>query len=232
MDVVRRGYDPQDSRLFGPQAMETLRAAAQELSYLIDRGYELKSASTFVCNHHLLAERQRLALARTVSTHEALALRERKRLTAAPPSLVVDGFNAVITLEVALSGSVLLEGMDGTVRDLAGLRGTYRIVDKTVTAVHLLLERFQMLGVEHIQIYLDQPVSNSGRLKALLLDEAAGYPFDLQVALYPAVDGMLAELDNVVSADAIVLDKCRSWYNLNREIIAAAIPDAWIVRLF
>ncbi len=231
MDVVRRGFDPQDSHLFGPQAMGKLRAAAQELSYLIDRGYELKSASTFVCNHHLLAERQRLALARIVSTHEALARREEKRLTAAPSSLVVDGFNAVITLEVALSGSVLLEGMDGTIRDLAGLRGTYRIVDKTAMAVHLLLERFRSLGVREIQIFLDQPVSNSGRLKTLLLDAAAGYPFHLQVELFPGVDGMLAGLDNVVSADAIVLDKCRSWYNLNREIIAESIPEAWIVRL-
>ena len=231
MDVVRRGFDPMDDILFGRKSLEKLQTAAQELTYLINRRYDLKSASTVVCNHHLLAERQRLALARIVSTDAALANREQKRLKTAPSSLFVDGFNTIITLEVALSGSILLQGMDGTIRDLAGLRGTYRIVDKTEMAVHLLLQQFQTLGVRRATIYLDQPVSNSGRLKSFLLDEAAHYPVELQVELLPAVDGALEGMKHVVSSDAIVLDKCRSWFNLNREIITTAIPNAWIVRL-
>ena len=76
---------------------------------------------------------------------------------------MLDGFNPVITLEVALSGSLLLAGMDGTIRNPAGLRGSYRIVDKTVRAVELLLDRLEALGVRDALFYLDQQVSNSGR---------------------------------------------------------------------
>ena len=72
MEIVRCGYVPQDSIEFGAKAAEQLNAAAQELVFLMDRGYDTKSASTFVGNHHLLSERQRMALARIVSTASAV----------------------------------------------------------------------------------------------------------------------------------------------------------------
>ena len=40
----------------------------------------------------------------------------------------IDGFNIIITLEVLLCDSILFSCMDGTIRDLAALRGTYRII--------------------------------------------------------------------------------------------------------
>ena len=40
-------------------------------------------------------------------------------------------------LEVALSDSLLIRRIDGTIRDLAGLRGNYRIIDKTERAVNV-----------------------------------------------------------------------------------------------
>ena len=46
-------------------------------------------------------------------------------------TLLVDGFNLIITIEVALSGGLVLDCADGTVRDLAGLRGSYHPVDET-----------------------------------------------------------------------------------------------------
>ena len=230
MNTIRRGYVPKDTVEFGPKAIGKLNAAAQELAFLMNRGYDTKSASTFIGNHHLLSERQRLALARIVSTDDALATRRRKELSQAPETMVLDGFNTIITLEVALSGSLLIEGMDGTIRDMAGLRGSYRIVDKTVQAVDLLLSRLDELGVRKALFYLDQQVSNSGRLRALLLDKAETHSVSLQVELHPSVDGQLSRMERVVTADAIILDKCGSWYNLNRGIIQCSIPDAWIFR--
>ena len=231
METVKRGYMPKDTVEFGPKATVKLTAAAQELAFLLDRGYDTKSASTFVGNHHLLSERQRLALARITSPRAALEERERKRLREAPEALVLDGFNTIITLEVALSGSLLLEGMDGTIRDLAGLRGSYRIVDKTVRAVELLLDRLEVLEVKEALFYLDRQVSNSGRLRALLLDKVAERSVQVQVELHPSVDGVLSRLENVVTTDAIIQDKCGSWYNLNRELIEETVPEAWVLRL-
>lgn len=232
METVRRGYEPKDVVEFGPGAAEKMNAAAREIVFLINRGYDTKSACTFVGDHHLLSTRQRTALARITSTRAALEERERKRMIQAPESLVLDGFNTIITLEVALSGSLLLEGMDGTIRDLAGLRGSYRIVDKTVRAVELLLGRMEALGVANALFYLDQQVSNSGRLGGLLREQAERFPLRVQVELDPNVDRVLSQMAQVVTADAIILDKCGSWYNLNSGIVRDMIPGAWVLDLF
>ena len=58
MEIVKRGYVPKDAVEFGPKSIAKLNAAAQELAFLLNRGYDTKSASTFVGNHHLLSERQ------------------------------------------------------------------------------------------------------------------------------------------------------------------------------
>lgn len=231
METVRRGYEAKDTVEFGALAQEKLCAASQELQFLLNRGYDIKSASTFIGNHHLLSERQRMAITRITSSKGSLQGRGKKELVEAPDELVFDGFNTIVTLEVALSGSLLLEGMDGTIRDLAGLRGTYRIVDKTVKAVDLLLNQLERLEVKRALFYLDQQVSNSGRLRALLLDKASNRITKVDVLLHQAVDGQLSAMERVVTSDAIILDKCKSWYNLNRHLILGEIPNAWILRL-
>ena len=81
---------------------------------------------------------------------------------------MIDGFNIVITLEVLLSDSLLFSCMDGTIRDLAALRGTYRLIPETADAVRLIFDILQEASVGKVNILLDEPVSNSGRLKSLI----------------------------------------------------------------
>ena len=129
MEQVRRGYVPEDEAFFYREdSLEKLCQAQRDLLYLIERGYPMKNASVFTGNHYLLSERQRLALVRATSSRQAAALRRNREVIGPVPGkeVHIDGFNIIITLEIALSGSTLLKCMDGTIRDLAGLRGTYR----------------------------------------------------------------------------------------------------------
>jgi HEAT repeat protein len=52
--------------------------------------------------------------------------------------------------------------------------------------------------------------------------------FAVTVELRPDVDKQLYSKPQIVSSDAIVLDECGGWYNLNRMLIEENIPDAWI----
>ena len=45
------------------------------------------------------------------------------------------------------------------------------------------------------------------------------------------VDTVLSNLDRIVTADSIILDECKSWFNLSRKIVDDYIPYAWIVDL-
>lgn len=232
-DMSKRGYSLDDEHTFKGPALEKLKCAAFDLYYLLNRGYQIKGASTFVGNHYLLTERQRIALTRTVSPESSLTTRQEKKI--APERLKgetvnIDGFNQIITLEVALSQSPVFWCMDGTFRDLAGLRGTYKLIDKTSDAIRLIISELKKLSVKHAVFWLDAPVSNSGRLKALIAEIAEDEQFDICIEIVNNVDKVLYELLNVISSDSIVLDLCLSWFNLNERILPA-IPNAWLVDL-
>ena len=224
---VQRGYAPEDKTEFGSAAVPRLHKAAQNLYYLLNEGYPIKGASVFVGNHYLLSERQRLALVRAVSSQESIENRKNKELHNLPKDCVVhiDGFNTIITLEVALSGSLLLRCMDGTVRDLAALRGTYRLIDKTSQAIVMIGQMLEKSGIGKAVFYLDSPVSNSGRLKEQIGTLLGDYPFELQLEVIHNVDATLETLENVITSDAIILDKCKSWFNLNSRVIEENIGD-------
>ena len=121
---AKRGYVPEDERNFSSAALEKMRIASRHVGFLINEGYDLKQAATFVGNHFLLSERQRLAIMRSLATKEQLVERSRKEVSSASGKAVyIDGFNIIITLEVLLCDSIFLFCMDGTIRDLAALRG-------------------------------------------------------------------------------------------------------------
>lgn len=219
--TVQRGYSPNDQTEFYGKAFPKLLEAGQDLHYLLDRGYPIKGASTFVGNHFLLSERQRLALARGISATKSIENRRYKERYTLPlgSTVSIDGFNTIITLEVALSGSLLLKCMDGTVRDLAALRGTYRLIDKTEQAISMIGGMLEQLEIGEAVFYLDAPVSNSGRLAEQIHAVLQPAPFEVRVEVIHDVDVTLEKLDNVITSDAIILDKCISWINLNSRII-------------
>ena len=217
---AKRGYVPEDERNFSKEALETMRTASRHIFYLINEGYDLKQASVFVGNHFMLSERQRLAIMRSLATDSQLRLRREKQVSLshiAGQEVWIDGFNTIITLEVLFSDSILFSCMDGTIRDLAALRGTYRLIPETSQAIRLLCDMLREAKVRKVNILLDQPVSNSGRLKARIADIAEAYSFDLDIQVKKDVDRELYGKENVITSDSVILDHCVSWLNLMEE---------------
>lgn len=233
MADMKRGYVPSDEKEFGLEALSLLKRAQQDILYLLEQGYPIKSASTYVGNHYMLSERQRMAIVRATANRNTLTLRLKKMLPGKGPyrKVAIDGFNVIITLEVAISNSTLIRCMDGTMRDLAGLRGTYRLIDKTEDAIRLLGDKLSELQIDEAVIYLDSPVSNTGRLKQKILELLKDVPYQLSVELVNNADVILEGLDHVVTQDAIILNKCLNWINLTAEIITEKLPQATYVDL-
>ena len=218
---AKRGYVPEDEKNFSAAALETMRTASRHIDYLINEGYDLKQASTFVGNRFLLSERQRLAIMRSLATRDQLTQRKAKEKESGK-EVWIDGFNTIITLEVMLSRSILFACMDGAIRDLAALRGTYRIIPETRNAVRMLLDMLREMDAESVHILLDEPVSNSGRLKALISDAAENDPFVLDIRIQKDVDRTLYGKENVITSDSVILDRCGSWINLTAKCMERA----------
>ncbi len=229
---TRRGFDPKDRRFFSEKAITNLRIAQEEIQWLLDRNYRIDTVIDFVGNHYLLSSRQRLALRRATASKMQYRKRESKLL---PPEsaehgcMFIDGFNIIITLEVALSGSVVISGRDGVLRDLAGLRGTYRLIDKTETALDLIGTALNELNVPKVKFFLDEPVSNSGRLKNKILSHSKIWDIPTEVELVRNPDPILSDMGRVITGDSVILDNCESWFNLSRKIVKEHIKNAWVV---
>ena len=221
-----RGKHPEDSRLFGERWLPALRDAVADLSFLLSRRYAEKAAQKLVGDHYQLHLRQRRAVLGASCSDVSLDYRERHRIAAedlggSPVS--IDGYNLLITAESALSDGVLVRGRDGCVRDLASVHGSYHRVEETLPAVRLIGETLARLGVVCARWYLDAPVSNSGRLKALLLEEAAAAGWQWEVKLSSNTDKALAlSEDVVVTADSWILDRVGRWARGGDEVAAEA----------
>ena len=232
---THRGPHPEDAGLFAAEIHTRLSRAVDDLCWLLSRGYAPDSSLKLVGDRHGLVARQRVAVARC-SCSDADGDRRGKHEVAGQAlhnqALKLDGYNVLTTIEAALSGGVILSARDGAYRDMAGMHGTYRKVAETLPALELLGAQLAEWKTAECIWYLDRPVSNSGRLKSLM-DELAskkGWPWRVELAANP--DALLAESSEVVTtADSVILDRCRSWCNLARVIIARRVRQAWIVDL-
>lgn len=231
-----RGQHPADAQLFSAEQLPRLRQAAGDLSWLLTRGYAEKASLKLVGDRYRLRGRQRQALARITCSRQARELRLRRE--ASPAQLVgarifIDAFNLLITVESALSGGLIFHSQDNCYRDLASIHGSYKRVSETHRAIVLCGETLAALRPAYVCWLLDRPVSNSGRLKKLLLETAEAYGWEWQVELPFNPDAELAAARGVViTSDSGVLNEVSTWFNLARRLIDAGVPDAKVIRLF
>ncbi|PHN08122.1 DUF434 domain-containing protein [Flavilitoribacter nigricans] len=230
-----RGQHPKDASLFGPKSRSAVLEAVEDHSHLLTRGYGTNSALELVGNRYRLNKRQRKAVMRMSASDQELRRRQSKALQAEEirgQAVAIDGFNLLILLESALSGAYIFPCRDGLYRDISSVHGSYKRVVKTETAITLVGDTLQELGTGPVRWLLDRPISNSGRLKTFLLElsEQNHYHWEVELVFNP--DKVLAEGDAVViSSDGWVLDECRHWYNLGRQIVDQHLPEAKMLKL-
>ncbi len=230
-----RGPNPEDAVSFAREHWPVLRQAVADMSWLLSRGYADKSTLKLVGDRYNLTERQRMAVMRSACSDAALERRrthETKAGEVRGRPLLLDGYNVLTTIEAALAGGVIIEGRDGCYRDMASMHGSFRKVDETAPAVELVGRQLRALDAGRCIWYLDRPVSNSGRLKAIIAALADREGLDWSIELVNSPDAVLIEsADIAATADSVILDRCVCWFNLARQVVDVHVPHARIVSL-
>jgi hypothetical protein len=232
---THRGPDPHDASAFGPDTWPGLNAAVADLSWLLGKNYAEPSALKLVGDRYQHTARQRQAVRRAACSDLARTCRQRNRAALSDlrgRPLWIDGFNVLTTIEAALGGGVILAARDGSYRDLASVHGTYRKVEETRPALELVGKTLAGHEIGPCRWLLDSPVSNSGRLKVLILEtaQANGWPWSVELVFDP--DPLLFEApEAVATADSAILDRCKAWVALSRAIVEASVPGAFVVEL-
>lgn len=232
---THRGPASQDERLFSAGQLPVLRLAMHDLCWLLDHGYSLNSAISLVGNRYNLVSRQRMAVSRCACSIDAVQQRREREVTTEQVrgrELWIDGYNLLTVLESALGGGVVLLGRDGCCRDIAGIHRRYRKVNETEPVLRMIGEAAADFGVTCCRWWLDQPVSNSGRLKTFIQNFAARAGWNMTVELVFNPDKVLWESEQVIAtSDGVVLDRCCHWVNLARHVLTKRVPQARVIDL-
>lgn len=223
MPTRNRGKHPSDNKLFAEKWHPIFKKAIDDYSFLLSRGYAMNSILQIVGFRYKLNKRQQMAILRVAAAEQNIQHRKSKELH--PSHLVkntvsIDGFNLLILLESALSGAFIFKGRDGTFRDIAGVHGSYKRVHQTESAMILVGNVLKKMEVDSVVWYLDAPISNSGRVKKMLLEISEKHQFNWKVELVNNPDKVLVKnCKIVVSSDGWVIDHAENWFNLASYLI-------------
>ncbi|MCS3532766.1 DUF434 domain-containing protein [Chryseobacterium sp. JUb7] len=219
MNNRNRGKTTGDDTLFSSdKQIEKLKSAVQDMHYLLTRDYPEKTTSELVAHRYKLKTRQIQALRGASASEQQIQKRKLKELEVSDlknRTIYLDGFNVLILLESLLSEAYIFEGVDGCFRDLSGVHGTYKRVNQTMRSIELVAGFFQKSQAEELIWVFDKPVSNSGRIKQIILEFAVENNLNWRVDLEFNPDKFLVEnAEIIVSSDAWILDYCKNWFNL------------------
>lgn len=189
---------------------ETLRTAAGDFLFLMDRGYPRSACLQLVGNRYNLNAQHREVLHRGVFARKE-AKDRRDRLVGIEQlvglKLLVDGHNVIITTESGLAGRPLIAANDGVIRDVARISHRYRISTLTHQAIDLLFQVLHEYPPQETLFFLDAPIRQSGELAAALRAALKSWslPGDAQTLKVP--ESRLIGSENIVaSSDSAVLD--------------------------
>lgn len=223
MTTRNRGKQPNDLKNFAEKWHPIFTEAIDDLCFLLSREYGETSAMQVVGNRYRLNKRQRDVLLRVSVGEKQIIGRKKKQISQNQlknKHIEIDGFNLLILLEGALSGAYIFEARDGLYRDISSVHGSYKRVMNTENAILLIGNHLKSMAPASVRWYLDQPVSNSGRLKTRLLELSKEHNYNWEVDLVMDPDKVLAKSKNVViSSDGWILDHTEQWYNLGKSLI-------------
>lgn len=232
-----RGPAPKDHLLFSHEQMATLKEAATDYCWLLDRNYSSKAAIKLVGDKFKLQERQRQALDRCcqpLNIAEPIKQKETKKpVSLKNQTIVIDGFNLLIILEAALSGAPLFKGRDSLIRDISGLHGSYRKITETPQAIELVAAFLTTYQPNHVFWFFDKPVSNSGRLASVVDEIGRQKGMEWSTSLEDRTDNKIAQANGIViSSDSQILLQCQRWFNLSAYLIENKIPERWMIDIW
>jgi len=208
--------------------LTSLRLAAGELRFLLERGYPRGRSLRLVGDRHALSASEREVLRRGVVSPQA-AVRRRAKLRGiedlAGQPVGLDGHNVLITLESALTGRILVRADDGVIRDIARAASGFRISEETGRAVGLVLSLLAQWGAAEAHFFLDEPVSYSGRLAAIIRDKMAGHGLAGTASAVPVPERQLKAFEGLVaSSDGELIEACARPLDLAGLILEKAWP--------
>ena len=211
---------------------EELWEAAEDLRYLLNRGYPRDASLQLAGNRYNLTHNLRHLLRRGVFPTSIAEERRGKRVSLKEirgKGLAIDGHNCIITLESALKGKPILLADDAFIRDIAGVSGKYRETAETRQALDMIMDLLRSAAPQEVCFLLDSPISGSGELAALIrgLMKERGIRGDASATKVP--ERIMADYTGIcASSDTAVIDHAEEVFDLAGHLIMEQLKMEYI----
>lgn len=203
--------------------LDRLREAANDLRFLLNRGYAKERATDFVARRYLLRRSERNAIYRSVFSDRDTRSTRGKRMR--PRAMKdqdanVDGFNVVNTLLSIKAGGPLILCDDGIIRDIAAVHRRFRFSSQAVDAVVEMTETLGSLAVSTAAVYYDAQISRSGDLASVTRSVMEERGLKGLCSTKQSVDHVIARGPGVaVTSDSAILARVDSFFDLPAYVV-------------
>ena len=213
---------------------EKLIPALRDYRYLLDRDYPQKSTIKLVGDKYQLTGEERSILYRGISSGRSAEIRNAKLSPVLQgENIYIDTYNILFTLANYLNGRPVFIADDGFLRDAGELRGRIskkKLLKQTV----VLMEDFMANNRGHRYfLYLDQPVSNSGKLAASINSFLSGKHIEGLARTCDSPDFNIIreaqERDLVCTSDSVIIEKSKApVYDLSRQLLTTRYQHEFV----
>lgn len=211
---------------------DELWEAAEDLRFLLNRGYPRETSLQLVGNRYNLDRDSRHLLRRGVFPHTVAVERSTKRVSLEKlmgKGLAIDGYNCIITLESALKGKAILLADDAFIRDISGVSGGYRETQETGEALGLIMDLLKEAGPRETIFLLDSPISGSGELAGRIRGLMGEGDIQGDAAAVKVPERIMASYEGIVaSSDTAVIDQAAQVFDLAGYIIQQTLKTPLI----
>jgi hypothetical protein len=203
-----------------------LELAIRDYRILLDKGYPEKATLKLVGDRFALSREERMILFRGVSRSEQSAKIGAKLIKHLAPGarIGIDSYNVLFTLYNYRRGRPLFISSDGLLRDVGAVHGRLQRGEFLDEALALLEEMLIVLDPKEVRLWLDAPVSGSGRLAERLRSSLTDHERDweIHVETVASADPFVREFlgDGIATSDSVVARASKSpIYDLARVIL-------------
>lgn len=191
--------------------MTAIEDAAFDLKYLLDRGYPKTTALNLVVNHYHLSAKEKNFLHRYVQSDADILSRRGKKIHPSKvrgKTVVVDGYNILITAEAVLAGTGVVRSMDGLMRDTSAVFSKYRFTEKTKAALKEIILALLEQRPASVLFIFDSQMSGSGELASYVRRKLSELGLRGDARTSNSSDAEIAGMDEITaSSDGIIIDK-------------------------
>jgi hypothetical protein len=206
--------------------------AAQDLRFLLNRGYPRDASLQLIGNRYNLEHDHRHLLRRGVFAASVAGERRSKKVSLEEirgKAVAIDGYNCLITLESALKAKTIVLADDAFIRDISGVSGTYRDAPETMQSLDLIIDLLIAAAPAEVLFLLDAPISDSGKLAARIrgLMAERGLPGDAQAVKVPE-RVMVGYQGIIATSDTALIDQSEQVFDLAGHLITQHLKTPYI----